>query len=276
MSSTTTAARAAGSVRTNAPVDTSIWNKRGESAAWGGFHCLGPSPDRVVVTIDSQVIIQALINAELLFAHEGRGPADRGRYVVSVSRDCGSQGKAVACSLAEKLNVRCFDRSLVEDVAKAIGVEPYLLTRLDENGQGLRTNWLENLVTRKSEFSQMHRKTLFNVVLGIGRCGGVIVGRGANFILEGTQVFRVRIVAPFDIRVRNYIRRHDLDEEMARRRVTEIDAQRAGYTQSLFGRDINDPVAYDMVLNSSRLAPQVMVEIIASALPHLTALPQGS
>lgn len=232
--------------------------------------------DRIVVTIDSHAIIQALVNAELLFAHERHGPADRRRYVVTVSRDCGSQGKAVACSLAEKLNVRCFDRSLVEEVAKAIGVEPYLLKRLDENVQGLRTNWLERLVTRKSEFSQTYRKTLFAVILGIGRCGGVIVGRGANFILEGTEACRVRIVAPFDIRVRNYVRRHGLDEEMGRRRVAEIDVQRAGYTQSLFGRDINDPVAYDMVLNSSRLAPQVMVEIIASALPHLTELPQGS
>ncbi|MEA3412605.1 MAG: cytidylate kinase-like family protein [Pseudomonadota bacterium] len=228
------------------------------------------------MAIDSHGIIQALVNAELLFAHRRHRPADGRRCVVTVSRDCGSQGETVACGLAERLDLQCFDRVLVDDVAKAIGVEPYLLRQLDENVRGLRTSWLEKLLTSKSEFSEMYRKTLFNVILGIGRCGGVIVGRGANFILQGGDVFRVRIVAPFDIRARYYATQNDMSEQAARMRVKEIDEQRNGFTQSLFGKDINDPVAYDMILNSARLSPQSMVAIIAAALPNCVQLPQGA
>ena len=58
----------------------------------------------------------------------------------------------------------------------------------------MRSNWLELLFTDKPLQEQRYLQTLVDVVIGIYRNGGVIVGRGANFILDGTPALRVRIV----------------------------------------------------------------------------------
>jgi cytidylate kinase len=61
-------------------------------------------------------------------------------------------------------------------------------------------------------------------------------------------------------------RREDLDLAAARRRVQEVDAERARFTRKLYHAEVDASLGYDLVLNSDRLPVEGMVELVLEAL----------
>ncbi len=214
---------------------------------------------------DPQRLIQSLIKAEYL--HESRPPPlHKPRCTITVSRQCGSLGESFAERLAERLDLLYFDRNLLEETARQAGVDPAVFEELDESVKALRPNWLELLFSDKPLQQKQYLQSLINVIIGISRYGGVILGRGANFVLSGTFTFRVRIVGSVPIRAGRYAAFHGVDLETAEQKVRETDADRAAFVDRLFGRDINEPAAYDLVMNSDRIGVEAMVDLAVKAL----------
>ena len=86
----------------------------------------------------------------------------------------------------------------------------------------------------------------------ISELGGVVVvGRGANFTLPHDQGFHIRVVAAIPRRVENLVRFQNLTQKQAEKEVRELDRSRADFVRSGFGQDINDPRAYDMIINTT-------------------------
>lgn len=217
------------------------------------------------MSIDSQAVIQALIKMELL-QEAARKRQKPPRCVIAISREAGVCGRAFGEELAKRLDVPLYDRELLNAVADASGVDPIDLESLDEKLSGLRPNWLENLIARKSLLAQSYRKNLINTVLGIGQSGGVIVGRGATFLLEDCpHCLRLRIVGSVDLRARNYAHVHDLEVGEARQKILEIDKEREGFVRELTGRDPHDAHGYDLVLNVDGLSEAARLDLILRA-----------
>lgn len=218
----------------------------------------------MVLAIDSQRLIQAIVNAQLLESTEDHGRSHRS-CVVTVSRSYGAGGERIARELAEALHLTYCDRKLVEAVAESAHVESYLFDQLDEKVRGLRTTWLESIITNKNELKDKYRKNLINVVLGMTRTGGVILGRGANFIL-GPQAFRVRIVgSPQQCAARVAACEH-IDHAAALSKVINTNEQRREFVRMMYDRDISDACAYDLVINTEHLAPEGAVALITEAM----------
>lgn len=217
------------------------------------------------MTIDSQAVIQALIKMELLeeAARQREKPPP---CVIAISRETGVCGRTFGKKLAKTLGVPLYDRELLNAIAEASGVDPIDLESLDERLSGLRPNWLENLIARKSLLAQSYRKNLINTVLGIGQSGGVIVGRGATFLLQDCpQCLRLRIVGSVDLRARNYAHVHDLEVGEARQKILEMDKERGGFVRELTGRDPHDAHGYDLVLNVDGLSEAARLDLILRA-----------
>jgi len=47
--------------------------------------------------------------------------------------------------------------------------------------------------------------------------------------------------------------REEIDTDEARRRIRESDAQRVAYVRKLFHAELNDPLHYDLVINTDHL-----------------------
>ncbi|RMG38159.1 MAG: cytidylate kinase-like family protein [Gammaproteobacteria bacterium] len=217
------------------------------------------------MSIDSQAVIQALIKMELL-QEAAQKPEKAPPCVVAISREAGVCGRAFGEALAERLGVPLYDRELLNAIAEASGVDPIDLESLDEKLSGLRPNWLENLIARKSLLAQSYRKNLINTVLGIGQSGGVIVGRGATFLLEDCpHCLRLRIVGSVDRRATNFAETHKIDVEAAKRQILEIDREREGFVRELTGRDPHDAHGYDLVLNIDGLSEAARLDLILRA-----------
>ena len=105
--------------------------------------------------------------------------------------------------------------------------------------------------------------------------GAIIVGRGAHCSPIGgdlDNVFRVRLVADFEQRVRQFAERagmHDLDR--AGVTVARIDEARYRHVQRHFHSNLGDSLAFDITLNLSRIEPETAVAVVGDALLEWSA-----
>ncbi len=217
-------------------------------------------------------LIKALITAQL---HEQRA-IERGKAqqtweksktpVVTVSRGYGALGREVAQLLADTLEVRCCDRVILQEVARRADVEEDLVRVLDQHIAHIDKHWWEPLLNRSGLSVEEFYRHLVKTVLSISLRGGVIIGRGANLILGPGRAFRVRIIGSPAECARRVAEWTHTDIDTARERVHDIDRKRAEYVRTLYQTDIDDPQAYDLIINSDRYDQVQMVEIILVAM----------
>jgi cytidylate kinase len=215
-------------------------------------------------------LIESLIGIEFAQARKAAEDkaalARKASYVVTVSRGFGSLGKQIAQALADRLEVRCCDRSILEGVAKRADVDIELVKRLDENLEHSITSPWRDFFKGKSFPKERYLHFLVKVVLNISKQGGVIVGRGAHLILGPDKAFRVRIIGSLENCAQRVAEREKIDIEAARESVTTINRQRTDYLQQLYGEGINDCSDYDLTINTDRFDMAAAIELILHSM----------
>jgi hypothetical protein len=98
----------------------------------------------------------------------------------------------------------------------------------------------------------------------------ILVGRGAAIVTTGlSHVLRVRLIAPFQFRVRNFARSHGIPEEQAVRMVRANDVARRRYVQAYLNSDLTNPLNYDLVINTESHGFERVARIVSAAVVHL-------
>jgi len=191
----------------------------------------------------------------------------RFRPIVTISREPGSGGNILGERLAKRLSVELFHQEVIHAMAKSAKVSAQLLETLDEKGLSVLEDWMAYLVDFRHIWPDQYIKHLMKVIGAIGRHGGaVLIGRGANFILPPERRFSVRVIAPFEVRVANVVRNHQVAEAEARKRITKTDSQRRAFIRKYFNTSIAEPLNYDMVVNTGSVSIDGAVEAIAALL----------
>lgn len=218
-------------------------------------------PARTIESIiDEQVKKWEIMRAE----KKGK---EHGISVITVSREPGSGGRIVAQKVADQMNLHLFHQEIIHEMAKSSKAGTRLLETLDEKALTLLQDWVSTLVNRNHLWPDQFLNHLMNVILTIGKHGNaVIVGRGANFILPADERFRVRIVAPLELRVQSVAREFGVPSEEAKRRVLRTDSDRRAFVRKYFHADITAPVNYDLVINTGTVSIHAAVEAIRGAL----------
>jgi len=200
------------------------------------------------------------------------------RYrVVTVAREYGSGGAAIAARLAERLGYKLLDRALVERIAETARVEYDVAGRLDEHVDPWtrrigRALWFggfdtvavvdENDVVDSDRVAALSAR-IVEEAAAVGGC--VIVGRGGQCLLRGRpEAFHVFVYAPREERARRLRARlgPGADVELA---LEETDRERAAYTRRYFGANRLDPHLYHLMVNAA-LGEEAAVATILTAL----------
>lgn len=180
--------------------------------------------------------------------------------IITISREMGSGGIPIVHQVAEELGYKLVDGDSIKDVASDYGLTDEALQQIDEKPPA----FVEQL-DRQIELG-MNRIQL--IVLEEALKGNVIIyGRGGQDLLPGIDsVFRVRVIAPFEERVERWAEREWIDPDLARSLVRKSDQQRAGFIKYYFDRDWDNPIEYDLVINTSRLSHESAVKLIAGGV----------
>jgi len=197
---------------------------------------------------------------------------------ITISRQYGSGGGEVAAHLARRLGWQLIDHEIVAQVAHSLGITEEEADVRDEHVEGFIARALNALqaaspvvpapVAPPEQAEAIYNEALREVVETAANTGRVvIVGRAGQAFLSGRRdVLHVRMVAPLQQRIRYVVRREGLDEAAAQARVQLKDRDRTRYLQARFGRNVNDPLLYDLIINTAVLDLDSAVDLISLAL----------
>ncbi len=180
--------------------------------------------------------------------------------IITISREMGSGGIPIVHQSAEELGYTLINGDTIKDVASSYGLTAEALQQVDEKPPA----FVEKL-DRQIELN-MNRIQL--IVLEQALKGDVVIyGRGGQDLLPGiNNVFRVRVIAPFEERVERWAVREWIDPDLARSLVRKSDQQRAGFIKYYFDRNWSNPIDYDLIVNTSRLSFETAVKMIVDGV----------
>lgn len=207
---------------------------------------------------------------------------------VTISREYGSGGGEIAARLARLLGWRLVDHEIIAQVARELEVPETVVAARDEYVEGnllrvLKRIWrpaatasappvgeAPSFVPSQPVQQPPFEEAIHHVIKAAANASHVvIVGRGGQVLLaDQRDVLHVRVLAPLDQRVAYVARREGLSVDAARARIQVKDRDRARYMQMQYRCQQTDPRLYDLVVNTSVLDLDSVVDLIYRALKH--------
>ena len=181
--------------------------------------------------------------------------------VIALTQGMGSLAQDIAEQLAAELKLATLQHEIAERVAEKMHVSRSLINRL----RGGKAGTIERLRTDR------HAMALYSAeeVLEAAAQGNVVIrGWGATQLLRSVpHVPCIRIMRPFDQRVQWLMNEIDTDDRsVAEAEIQRSDQANASRMHEQFGVEWNQPVLFDMVLNTDRLSVDTCVQMIKALL----------
>jgi len=177
--------------------------------------------------------------------------------VIALTQGMGSLAQDIAQQLATELNLTTLQHEVAERVAEKMHVSRSLINRL----RGGKAGTLERL---RADRQAMALYSAEEVLEAAARGNVVIRGWGATQLLRPVpHVPCIRIMRPFEQRVQWLMKEIDTDDRgVAEAEIQRSDQANASRMQDQFGVTWNEPVLFDLVLNTDRLSVDTCVQMI--------------
>jgi hypothetical protein len=186
--------------------------------------------------------------------------------VITISRQFGARGEALARLIGKRIEFAVWDYELVHTVAEEAGANEVTFRSLDERRRRAIDDTIEGALMGGKYLNSEYLRRLMKLMYTIQSHGkSIIVGRGAQYILDPATILCVRVVSPFDVRVKEYGERQGLTPDRARRHVEHAESERVAYVRQNFFRDVNDPADYDLLVNSGTTPLNKLIGVVLAA-----------
>lgn len=196
------------------------------------------------------------------------------KYVITISRQFGSGGRAVGQKLAQKLNIPFYDKELISLAAKESGMNPEIFKNVDETAANSLLYSLSmgmynfngplamgDLPVNDKLYILQHQ--IIKDLATKGPC--VVVGRCADYVLkDNPHTINVFIHANMEYRKKRAITVHNIEERRAETVINKTDKTRANYYSFYTGQKWGVTQNYDLCIDSSKLSDDKIVELICS------------
>ena len=188
------------------------------------------------------------------------------KRIITISREFGSGGRTIGKMLAERLDITCYDKELIETLSQATGLDPKYI---EEQGEYAPSKNLFSYAFVGRNINGMsvgdylwneQRKKILELA---EQESCVIVGRCADYILrEREDVLNVFIHAPVADRAKRIVEVYGETTVAPEIRLREKDKKRAinykYYTEQEWGRSQN----YHLTIDSSAFGIEECVDLI--------------
>jgi cytidylate kinase len=209
---------------------------------------------------------------------------------VTISAGYGAGGSVIAPAVAKRLGLPLLDRAISSRVAEQLRVTVKeaecgevrrsvadrflaMLAPLAGGALGAGTDAAppEAAVPPPddADFFREQAEAIMNEALSTG---AVILGRGGGAAYcERADVLRVRLFGPREARIAQAARVESVDLPVARQRLPEVDSARAQYVRRLYCVSIDDPVLYNLQIDSTTLPLDACADLIVTAYTAFTS-----
>lgn len=198
--------------------------------------------------------------------------------IITVGRQFGSGGREIGRRLSEKLGIAYYDREIVAEIAKRTQLSEEYVKSVSESrpiasfpihtGTSLFT--LPNAVFQQNMVVYAEQHKILLEMAEKSDC--VIVGRCADYVLREFNPFRIFVYADEQSKLQRCMSRmgdNNMTERELKRKMVEMDKNRAGYYSFFSGNKWGDKDNYDLMLNTSNADIKAITEHLANYVKDL-------
>ncbi len=219
------------------------------------------------------------------YGNESAGANTPKIRVITISQQYGSNGHEIAARLACALRWRLVQRDIVAQVAHQLGITEDEAAFYNEHAYGfvdrvllsLQFSTAEAVEAWASQFAVpitahmqecLYHDALRQIVKMVALTDHtVIVGHGAQMLLaDRPDALHIRVIAPLEQRINNIMQSEHLNKAQASIRIQRKDGGQARYFRSQHRCDVDNPLLYDLVINSGALTLESQIHLISLAL----------
>jgi cytidylate kinase len=205
--------------------------------------------------------------------------------VITISRQSGSEGNKIVRILSERLGYPTFDKDLMAQLAAERELVPAPILDSTEDEHHIKTLLEEAFGSMSMPFGTTPG-TLYDAYgiaeeITVQQVSGfihaayqegnvIIVGRGSQVVLrEKRDVLHVRIVAPFERRIKRWMSREHVPYDEAKKIAKDRDHRHVHFVRTYFGEDIHNPDLYDLIINTDKLSLEKAADLIIEAAKNI-------
>jgi cytidylate kinase len=206
--------------------------------------------------------------------------------LITIEREYGCGGGAIAAQLAEHLGWNLWDRRLTEEIARLANVDPSAVKRCDERMDSrfyrlAKTFW-RGSYERSSQLSGQTFDTdcmmemMEEITARIARQGNaVVVGRGAPYFLrDQPDAFHVFLYAPRAEKIRR-LQEDGATQAEAESLVDTVDRERVAYVKHYFDSDWPTRSLYHVMINTA-VGNEAVIETILNTMHLVEGHPKAT
>ena len=198
--------------------------------------------------------------------------------LITISREYGAGGSELGVLLGKELGWPVLDHELIRQLAARLSCEEGEVVAMDEHAPSFLERLAAMAVVTAPE-SRVHstpwamdpdciaaaaREVLLEAAQNPPL---IVVGHGGNCLFrDRPDVIRIRVAAPFDVRVRRVAQRMGVSSHRAAADVRRKDGDRQQYLQRYYQSDVNDACGYDLQVNTGTVSLESAVHLVLSLL----------
>jgi cytidylate kinase len=204
-------------------------------------------------------IAEQIIAEKIQEWNDNRKRAKKGQtevhHFIAIARDFGCREEAIIPQLEGALGWRVYGKDLINHISEREELNRNFLETLDEKKQTQMDNWVNYLITSGAILQKDYVLRITRLMEAIVRNeNAILLGRGANIILkEKKEGLRIKLMAPFDERVKNIMEVRELTAIAAQQLIRKMDIERNEFINAYFKVDSSAASEFDIAFNTSTI-----------------------
>jgi cytidylate kinase len=173
--------------------------------------------------------------------------------VITISRYFGSEGDTIAQKVAQTLDYHFVDQEFIGTILGQYGYVEF-----DKEYATLPSFW-ERFDAQREKQRDVMVTMLNQVIQAVAQHGDVVIlGRSGFEVLRGfTDVFHVRVQAPFSVRVGRVMAQEKITFEEAELIVKSKDKVRLAFVEEFYEVPWGSVQAFDLIVNTGKISPEM-------------------
>ena len=186
--------------------------------------------------------------------------------IITIGRQHGSNGHAVADTLARRLNIPCYSKEIVDRTARDSNFSHEVIRSYDEKR-------ISPFIAPSTHFFGMDEGFRLNMQIASAQFeairsladegDAVFVGRCADYVLRSRDdLVRIFLMADMPYRIKTVMERKSLTQDQAKKLIREVDKDRSSYYRYYTDQTWGESGCYDLCLNVGRVGIEGAAESI--------------
>ncbi len=196
--------------------------------------------------------------------------------VITISREVGCSGIAIAEDLASRLNKKyhghhwkVLSKEIFQESARELNIDPERVSKVFKQIDRSTFDELLNAFNEKKYKSDKKvRRTVVEVIRSFAEDGYcIIVGRASNIIAGDIKnALHARVVALMDNRIQSIMKKDKISRQEAVSFIERVEKERYAYRHAAMGKGLDEPEIFDITFNADSFSREIMIDIIMLAI----------